>query len=60
MIANIVTKKPDSAQRRCYDCVSLEAAVSWWCVNKEAIEWRGTAIPGVYNCPFWKPAMIMK
>lgn len=41
-------------EKCCYDCKYLKAKVSWWCVNKNAIKWRGTSIPGVKNCPFWE------
>jgi len=60
MILNIVTELPDATKRRCYDCKSLQAAVSWWCGNKEAVKWRGTSIPGVHDCPFWTPATMKK
>lgn len=39
----------------CYDCGHLIGKVSWWCTNEEAINVRGTSIPGVDNCPYWKP-----
>jgi len=42
--------------RRCYDCVYMRGAVSWWCTNKAAIEYRGTRIPGISHCNFWSPA----
>jgi len=60
MRPNIVTVEPDASLRRCYDCQSLKAAVSWWCTNREAIKWRGTQIPGVHNCPFWEPATMKR
>ncbi|MEK6757611.1 MAG: hypothetical protein AABX88_00640 [Nanoarchaeota archaeon] len=41
--------------KNCYDCSSLFSKVSWWCGNKEAIEYRGTSIPGVTHCPYWSP-----
>lgn len=40
--------------RNCGECLYLESKVSWWCVNKEAIKARNTAIPGVRDCNFWK------
>lgn len=46
----------DATQRRCYDCSHLKGYVFWWCKNEEAVKWRGTAIPGVHDCPFWSPA----
>lgn len=58
MLELVVLNEPDSARRSCYDCGHLKAAVSWWCTNKKCIEWRGTSIPGVHNCPFWKPARM--
>jgi len=39
----------------CADCGWLKAKVSWWCMNPEAVKVRGTAIPGVQHCPYWKP-----
>lgn len=44
-----------SADRGCSDCAHLEAHVSWWCKSADALKARGTNIPGVINCPFWKP-----
>ena len=49
--------QPDPIQKRCYDCRHCKAAVSWWCTNEEAIKARGTAIPGVSQCPFWEPML---
>lgn len=46
---------PDHELKTCFDCDHCQAAVSWWCVNKEAVSARGTNIPGASNCPFWKP-----
>jgi hypothetical protein len=42
-------------KKSCYDCGHLKQGLSWWCGNKEAIEKRGTSIPGCIKCPFWKP-----
>jgi len=36
------------------DCAYLTSALSWWCTNKDAAEYRGTTIPNIYNCPFYK------
>lgn len=49
-----INGKPDSEQKRCFDCQHCQAAVNWWCVNKGAIEYRGTRFPGVINCPYWE------
>jgi len=49
---------PDTNLRRCYDCGYMKSTTSWWCVNENAIEERGTRIPGIYNCPYWKPAYV--
>jgi hypothetical protein len=38
----------------CAECVYLKGRVSLWCTNKEAIEKRGTSIPGISNCPCWE------
>lgn len=42
-------------KKSCYDCTHLVGYVSWWCGCKEAVKARGTAIPGIIHCPFWKP-----
>lgn len=39
----------------CYDCAHLKSALSWWCFNNEAAKYRGTRLPGVIKCHFWKP-----
>jgi len=39
----------------CGECGHLFSAVTWWCGCDEAADFRGTKIPGVINCPFWKP-----
>lgn len=53
-----IGQTPDANRRGCFDCRFCASAVSWWCVSQEAVEWRGTNIPGVHNCPFWKPAFV--
>jgi hypothetical protein len=53
--AIIEAGEPDAEKKNCYDCRSCKAAVSWWCINKGAVKFRGTAIPGVNNCQFWEP-----
>lgn len=52
--------QPDEAQRRCYDCTHCRGATSWWCRNEEAVKYRGTAIPGVRDCTFWKGCRTVK
>lgn len=43
-------------KRQCAYCGYLKSAFfSWLCTNKEAIEQRGTLIPGIRNCHYWKP-----
>lgn len=42
-------------KKNCSDCVHLKPAISLWCTNDLAIKARGTRIPGVSNCPYWKP-----
>lgn len=42
-------------RKSCYDCAHLKGYVSWWCTNKDASKYRGTAIPGCIHCPFWNP-----
>ncbi len=41
--------------RSCGYCDNIISALSLWCGSKEAIEARGTSIPGCIHCPFWKP-----
>jgi len=62
MIENVLScgENPDAGRRCCADCCHLQAAVSWWCVSDEAVEARGTSIPGVRDCVFWQPAKIRK
>jgi hypothetical protein len=43
------------ARRHGPDCRYLKSAISWWCVNKACSKLRGTNLPGVINCPFYKP-----
>jgi hypothetical protein len=42
-------------KRDCYHCAFLGGYISLWCLNDEASEYRGTKIPGIYNCHFWQP-----
>ena len=42
-------------RRCCAHCSWNIPALSWWCHNEEAIEARGTRIPGIYGCPHWAP-----
>ena len=41
--------------KNCGFCGWLKAAVSWWCKNEDAHKARGTSIPGICHCPYWKP-----
>lgn len=54
-IAVMIEGTPDAIKKACYDCYHNQAAMSWWCRNEEAVEYRRTAIPNIYGCPFWKP-----
>ena len=49
-----MNEEAPEVRRSCHDCGWLKAYVSWWCTNPEAKKARGTAIPGVYHCPYWK------
>ena len=42
-------------RRNCAQCNFLVAYINWWCSNDDACEMRGTNIPGVCHCPYWKP-----
>lgn len=46
-------------RKSCYDCAHLKSAVHWWCTKQEAIEARGTSLPGTILCPFWVPEWDM-
>jgi hypothetical protein len=51
-----ITKIKEIYKRKdCSSCDYLYSLASWWCGNEDAIEERNTKIPGVYNCPYWKP-----
>lgn len=41
--------------RSCYNCKHLIEVINLWCGNKDAIQARGTQIPGCVHCPFWEP-----
>lgn len=56
----IISGKPDEEKKSCYDCHYCQGSISLWCVNKEAVEYRGTQIPGVIECIFWKGAKTIK
>ena len=54
-ISSDVWKKiPDHIKRSCDSCHYLIAKVNFWCSNEDAKEYRGTSIPGVCKCKFWK------
>jgi hypothetical protein len=55
--ATYISGTPNAERRSCHDCRHCQAAVSWWCVNPQAREARGTPIPGEINCPFWEPIL---
>lgn len=54
----VVAGQPNEQEKSCADCFYNRAAVSWWCTNPEAIEYRKTSIPNIKNCAFWKPARM--
>ena len=49
-----MNEEAPEVRRSCYDCGWLKAYVSWWCTNPEARKARGSAIPGIYHCSYWK------
>jgi hypothetical protein len=51
---------PDAQRKACFDCDHCKGAISWWCRNKDAIGERETQIPGIENCPYWKPVKTLK
>jgi len=53
----VILARDEKARRGdCRDCWYLRGAVNLWCGNEEAAARRGTYIPGVRNCPYWKEA----
>ena len=54
------THIPDKDKKSCYDCYHCQAAGTWWCVNVNCTEWRGTSIPGGVDCPYWEPGLTAK
>ena len=42
-------------RKNCAYCGWMKAALSWWCTNQKAIDYRGTSFPGINHCIFWKP-----
>lgn len=42
-------------RRSCANCGFIVEYLSWWCLNNDAWKARGTRIPGVCHCPYWKP-----
>lgn len=41
--------------RNCTDCKHMVAYVNWWCINKDASDYRSTSLPGESDCSFWEP-----
>lgn len=37
------------------DCRYIQAALSYWCINKACCRYSGTSIPGFVNCPYYRP-----
>ena len=37
------------------NCKYLTSALSYWCTNKACSRFRGTTIPGIINCPYYRP-----
>ena len=48
IVRDILTNK------QCAYCRYLVSHFSWWCDNEKAIAARGTRIPGVIHCPYFK------
>lgn len=42
-------------KKSCGDCKHIVGYVNLWCNNADAIVLRGTSIPGIVKCPYWKP-----
>lgn len=52
--AIVLSKSKKIDEKSCHNCRFCQAFVSWWCVNKEAIELKKTKIPDGAGCEFWK------
>ena len=48
---------PPEEKRSCYDCGHLVSALSWWCGSDDAINYRGTSLPGCIKCTYWIPSV---
>lgn len=57
--AVMVEGKPNATLKRCFDCYHCQAALSWWCMSKEAKEKYGAILPGYWLCEFWKPCLVV-
>lgn len=53
MIDSVNNNELPSVRRSCGDCIYCRGYISLWCRNSEAVKSRGTAIPGIYHCPYW-------
>ncbi len=58
ILAKGVKHKPE--RRSCNDCVYMQAAISWWCVNEDACKAHGTSLPARKDCKFWEPCRTVK
>ena len=54
--AKFLFLRKEYRRRNCASCNFLVGYINWWCSNKDACKMRGTNIPGVCHCPYWKPA----
>lgn len=37
------------------NCKYLSTAINFWCTNEALCHWRGTLIPGIVGCPYYRP-----
>lgn len=49
----LIGEQPDAERRSCVDCHHCQAAISWWCVNKKALD-SGYSLY-TEGCPYWCP-----
>lgn len=48
--------EPIAERAGCADCAHCQSSGgSWWCMSDEASSVRGTKIPGIILCDWWRP-----
>jgi hypothetical protein len=52
----MITGEPNKTLKRCFDCQSCRAAVTWWCTQEEAKKLNRGRV-GYWLCPHWSPCL---